>query len=77
MNKDRAFENPDAKWGTYSFTQNGKNISFPFQYTAKVANGRIVGDAIYYDNKYILETLGYKITPPENGVGGYKTNFVT
>jgi ketosteroid isomerase-like protein len=52
-------------WGTYSFTQDGKDISFPFQYTAKVADGKIVGDMTYYDNMYILQKLGYKVTPPE------------
>ena len=53
-------------WGTYSFTQDGKNLSFPFQYTAMVADGKITVDIIYYDSKYIFETLGYKVTPPEN-----------
>jgi ketosteroid isomerase-like protein len=52
-------------WGNYSFTQDGKNISFPFQYTAMVADGKITADIIYYDSKYIFETLGYKVTPPE------------
>jgi ketosteroid isomerase-like protein len=52
-------------WGIYSFTGNGKEISFPFQYTAKVANGKIAGDMSYYDNLYIVKKLGYTVTPPE------------
>jgi len=55
-----------ALWGNYSFTQDGKDISFPFQYTAKVSNGKIDLDLIYYDNMYILQTLGYQVTPPED-----------
>ena len=55
-----------ALWGNYSFTQDGKNISFPFQYTARVTDGKIDTDISYYDRLYILETLGYKVTPPEN-----------
>lgn len=53
-------------WGNYSFTQDGINISLPFQYTARVADGKITGDIVYYDNMYILQTLGYKVTPPDN-----------
>ena len=54
-----------ALWGNYSFTQDGKNISFPFQYTARVSDGKINLDLTYYDKMYILQTLGYKVTPPE------------
>lgn len=53
-------------WGDYSFTQNGKDLKFPFQYTARVTKGKIDTDRIYYDRLYILQTLGYKVTPPEN-----------
>ena len=52
-------------WGDYSFTQNGKDVKFPFQYTARVTNGKIDTDRIYYDRMYMLQTLGYKVTPPE------------
>lgn len=52
-------------WGNYSFTQNGKDISFPFQYTAKVTDGKIETDFTYYDRLYIIEALGFKVTPPE------------
>ena len=52
-------------WGTYSFTQNSKSIALPFQYTARVVNGKIDTDITYYDRLYVMETLGYKLTPPE------------
>lgn len=53
-----------ATWGTYGFTQNGKDVSFPYQYTARVKNGKIDTDRIYYDQLPILKSLGYTITPP-------------
>jgi ketosteroid isomerase-like protein len=53
-----------ATWGSYSFTENGKDVSFPFQYTAHVKDGKIDQDRIYYDQLYILKTLGYTVTPP-------------
>lgn len=52
-------------WGDYTFTQAGKTIKFPFQYTAGVANGTITRGQIYYDNMAIVTQLGYKVTPPE------------
>ena len=52
-------------WGTYTFTQMEKTISIPFQYTAKVADGKIVRDTIYFDNLSVVRQLGYKLTPPE------------
>lgn len=52
-------------WGDYSFTQDGKNVAFPFQYTARVTDGKIDTDRVYYDRMYIMQTLGYKVTPPE------------
>jgi len=51
-------------WGDYGFTQNGKKVSFPFQYTARVNNGKIDTDRIYYDRMFILQSLGYTLTPP-------------
>lgn len=54
-------------WGDYSFTENGKDIKFPFQYTAHVTNGKIDSDRIYYDRLYIMQTLGYTVTPPDSG----------
>jgi hypothetical protein len=53
-----------ALWGNYSFIQNGKNASFPVQYTAHVTDGKIDRDIIYYDRLFVLQTLGYKLTPP-------------
>lgn len=55
-----------SMWGDYGCTQNGKDLKFPFQYTARVTKGKIDMDRIYYDQLYILQTLGYKITPPES-----------
>jgi ketosteroid isomerase-like protein len=52
-------------WGTYTFTQMEKAISIPFQYTASVADGKIVSDRIYFDNLSVARQLGYKLTPPE------------
>ena len=53
-------------WGNYSCSQNGKDLKFPFQYTAHVTNGKIDQDRIYYDQLYIVKALGYSITPPSN-----------
>jgi len=50
-------------WGDYSFTQNGKEIKFPFQYTAHVTNGKIDTDRIYYDKSYIEKAIGYSGNP--------------
>jgi ketosteroid isomerase-like protein len=52
-------------WGNYGCTVNDKNISFPFQFTAKVTNGKIESSKIYYDNLYIRQALGYTLTPPK------------
>jgi ketosteroid isomerase-like protein len=52
-------------WGTYTFTQMEKTIQLPFQLTAKVADGKIVSDRIYFDNLSVVRQLGYKVTPPE------------
>lgn len=51
-------------WGDYTFTQSGKTITFPLQYTAHVANGKIDRDGVYYDRLYIVQSLGYTLTPP-------------
>jgi ketosteroid isomerase-like protein len=52
-------------WGDYTFTQAGKTITFPFQYTASVADGKVTSARIYYDNMAIVTQLGFKVTPPE------------
>ncbi|WP_296313988.1 hypothetical protein [Winogradskyella sp. UBA3174] len=54
-----------SQWGTYAFTQNGKDIKLPYQLTARVNNGKINRSTIYYDNLAAIETLGYQITPPK------------
>ena len=54
-----------SMWGTYTFTQNGKQVKVPYQFTAKVANGKIERGTAYYDRLSILESQGYKVTPPE------------
>ena len=52
-------------WGDYTFTQAGKTIKFPFQYTANVADGKIMSDRIYYDVFSIYTQLGFKVVPPD------------
>ena len=54
-----------SQWGTYNFTENGKDISLPYQVTARVANGKIEMSRIYYDNMAVLVALGYTVTPPK------------
>ena len=51
-------------WGDYSFTQNGTEVKFPYQYTAHITNGKIDRSGVYYDRLYIMETLGFKVVPP-------------
>lgn len=52
-------------WGDYTFTQSGKTITFPYQYTAMVADGKIVMSRIYYDVLSIATQLGSKLVPPD------------
>ena len=52
-------------WGNYSFTQDGKAITFPFQQQCQVADGRVMRSLIYYDRLAVRQELGYKIVPPE------------
>ena len=47
-------------WGDYNFTEKGKDISLPFQFTARVTDGKIAGSRIYYDRLYPLQILGYQ-----------------
>ena len=56
-----------SMWGDYTFTDanTSKTITFPFQYTVQVANGKVVNDRIYYDVMSILTQNGYTVTPPE------------
>jgi ketosteroid isomerase-like protein len=52
-------------WGTYTFTENGKEIVLPYQYTAMVDGGKIQKAVIYYDNLAVVTAMGYTLTPPE------------
>jgi ketosteroid isomerase-like protein len=54
-----------SQWGNYSFTQNGKDIKIPYQFTARVSNGMINRSTIYFDNLAVFQQLGYEITPPK------------
>ncbi len=54
-----------SHWGTYSFTQNEKDIELPYQFTARVTDGKIDSSRIYFDNLAIVEALGYEVTPPK------------
>jgi hypothetical protein len=56
-----------AAWGDYNFTENGKDVRIPFQYTAHVTSGKIDRDILYYDRLNVMQTLGYKVTPPNTG----------
>lgn len=55
-----------STWGTYSFSQSGKDVKVPFQFTARVKNGRINRSVVYYDQLAIMKTLGFTVTPPAN-----------
>ena len=52
-------------WGTYWFTQNGKDIELPFQFTALINDGKLAKSAIYFDNLAVVLELGYTLTPPK------------
>lgn len=53
-------------WGDCAFTDvaTGKTALFPIQYTAKVADGKILGDRVYFDNLAVIQQLGYTVVPP-------------
>ncbi|WP_452221952.1 hypothetical protein [Lacinutrix salivirga] len=53
------------QWGTYSFTQNGKDIQMPYQLTVFVNNGKIEKSTIYYDDLSVAKALGYQLVPPK------------
>lgn len=54
-----------SQWGNYSFTQNGKNVKLPYQFTALISNGKIDRSSIYFDNLAVLLALGFEVTPPK------------
>lgn len=52
-------------WGYYGYTDaRGGKAKFPYQYTAKVANGKILSDRLYYDQLSVLTGFGFKVIPP-------------
>lgn len=52
-------------WGTYNFTQNGKDLTLPFQLTAQVKDGKLERSTIYYNEVPLLLELGFTLTPPK------------
>ena len=56
-----------AAWGDYTFTSNGKTVKFPYHCAYHVTQGKIDISRIYYDQLYILQKLGYSLTPPAAG----------
>lgn len=54
-----------SQWGSYSYTENGKDIKIPYQLTALVSNGKIERSTIYFDKLAIVQKLGYELTPPK------------
>jgi len=54
-----------STWGTYTFTQDGKNIVVPYQTTFRIADGKIQDSHHYYDNLSIITQLGFTVTPPK------------
>jgi ketosteroid isomerase-like protein len=52
-------------WGTYTYTQDEKEISLPYQYTANLDKGKIKKAVIYYDNLSVVKALGYTIESPK------------
>ena len=54
-----------AQWGTYTFTQNGKDIVLPYQCTARIENGKIKETRFYFDNLPVVMAMGYEIKLPQ------------
>lgn len=56
------------QWGTYSFTDSAtsKTVEIPYHWVAKVADGKIGNNYIYYDVYNVMKELGYTITPPKS-----------
>lgn len=54
-------------WGDYSAVhkETGKKISFPFQLTSTVNNGKITGSRLYYNEMDVARQLGYTLQPPK------------
>jgi hypothetical protein len=55
-------------WGTNTLTnkETGKKIDVPYHTASAVVNGKITFMRYWYDMLNILETQGFKVTPPAN-----------
>lgn len=53
-----------AAWGDYTFTSNAITVKFPYHCAYHIANGKIDISRIYYDQLYIVQKLGFTLTPP-------------
>ncbi|NHE57607.1 nuclear transport factor 2-like protein [Cyclobacterium plantarum] len=55
-------------WGINTLTNkaNGKTIAVPYHTAATVVKGKITHIRYWYDMLNILETQGFKVTPPAN-----------
>jgi ketosteroid isomerase-like protein len=53
-----------SMWGDYTFTTEGTTVTLPYQYTARVKDGKIEMGRIYYDSLSVMKQLGYTLTPP-------------
>jgi len=54
-----------SQWGTYTFTENGKDIVLPYQSTARIADGKIQESYMYYDRLAMLIGMGYTFAEPK------------
>ncbi len=55
-------------WGTNTITnkKTGKSTTIPYHTANLVQDGKIIAIRYFYDMLNVLETQGYKITPPTN-----------
>ncbi|MEB2780042.1 nuclear transport factor 2 family protein [Algoriphagus sp. C2-6-M1] len=55
-------------WGTNTLTDkaSGKKIVVPYHTASQIENGKITFIRYWYDMLSILETQGFKVTPPAN-----------
>ncbi len=55
-------------WGTNTLTDkaSGKKIEVPYHTASRIENGKITFIRYWYDMLNILETQGFKVTPPAN-----------
>jgi len=57
-----------ANWGIYSYTDkdSGKKIQVSYHYVARIVNGKISFNRVYYDILAPLMASGYHLTPPHS-----------